>query len=187
MGRVLGHTASDIDLSERTLRRYIGEGMLRARKVGSQVELPPAEDAYLRSHHELLRTLRASFRTERNVRVAVLFGSAATGEDTAGSDIDLLVSLHGDDFGYFAALRRRLAESLGRPVHVVLLEDAQKAPALLADALSEGRAVIDRDGLWQRLLARGDDIRELAARDDARLAAEAASAVAAARARLAAE
>jgi predicted nucleotidyltransferase len=186
MGRVLGHTAASVDLSERTLRRYVGDGFLRARKVGAQLELPPAEEAYLRSHHELLKGLRASFRTERNVRLAALFGSAATGEDTSESDVDLLVSLREDDFGYFAGLRRRLAESLERPVHVVLLEDARRAPALLADVLSEGRVVIDRDDLWKGLLADESDIRRAAASDDERLMAQAASAVAASRARMSA-
>lgn len=117
------------------------------------------------------------------MRLAVLFGSVATGEDTSASDIDLLVALRDDDFSYSANLRRRLAQSLERPVHVVFLEDAQKTPALIADVLAEGRVVIDRDGLWKRLLATGDDIRRRAAEDDARLIAQAASSVAASRAR----
>lgn len=121
---------------------------------------------------------------ERNVRLAVLFGSAATGEDTSESDIDLLVALRDDDISHLAGLRRRLAQGFERPLHLVLLEDAEKTPALLADVLSEGRVVLDRDGLWKSLLADGDDIRRRAAEDDARLIAQAASSVAASRARI---
>src|SRR5918995_7100742 len=93
MGWSLGHTAAAVACSERTLRRYISEGLLRGRALHSRrFELPEREERYVRQHWPLLHGLRAALRTERDVRLAVLFGSTATGEDTERSDVDLLVS-----------------------------------------------------------------------------------------------
>ncbi|HEY7951390.1 MAG TPA: nucleotidyltransferase domain-containing protein, partial [Solirubrobacteraceae bacterium] len=92
MGLVLDTSASELGCSERTLRRYINGGMLRGRRLArGQLELPQAEAAYLRGHWGLLSRLMALLRTERDVRLAVLFGSTATGEDTPVSDVDVLV------------------------------------------------------------------------------------------------
>lgn len=182
MGRVLGHTAAGLEFSERTLRRYVNDGLLRARRVGRQLELPPEEERYLRAHHELLRALRAALRTERKVRLAVLFGSMATGDDTPASDVDLLVALEDERVSYLLSLGARLSDALERDVHVIPLQDAHESPALLADVLEEGRVIIDRDGLWDRLLDERDRIFERAAQRDAELMAAAARSLAAARA-----
>src|SRR5271168_5054942 len=92
MGWVLGGTANRVGCSERTLRRHINGGLLRGRRIaGGQLELSQAEEAYLRGHWTLLSKLMAVLRTERDVRLAVLFGSTATGEDTPVSDVDLLI------------------------------------------------------------------------------------------------
>ena len=50
-----------------------------------------------RTHHwQLLSQLRQMLRTKRGVRLAVLYGSLARGEEDPDSDLDLLVSLAGD-------------------------------------------------------------------------------------------
>lgn len=183
MGRALGHTAAALDFSERTLRRYVNDGLLRARRVGRQVELAPREERYLRSHHELLRALRGTLRTERNVQLAVLFGSTATGEDSKSSDVDLVVSLRDSAPRSLASLRRRLQARLGRRVHLVVLEDAHEAPSLLADVLAEGRVVIDRNGLWPQLTDQLDLVAERAAHADLELMTRAAASLSAARQR----
>jgi predicted nucleotidyltransferase len=54
-----------------------------------------------------------------NVKALYLFGSVVRGEDTPGSDVDILVEFHPDaHVGLFglSRLQRRLAEILGRPV-----------------------------------------------------------------------
>ena len=185
MGRALGHTAAAVDFSERTLRRYINDGLLKARRVGGQVELAPREELYLRSHHELLRTLRATLRTERNVQLAVLFGSTATGEDSDESDVDLMVALHDAGPRSVSSLRRRLQSGLNRRVHLVVLDDALEAPSLLADVVAEGRVVIDRDARWPRLIGERDLIAKRAAQADSELMAKAAASLSAARQRAA--
>jgi predicted nucleotidyltransferase len=101
------------------------------------------------------------------VRLAALYGSAATGEDTERSDIDLLVALDRDSESAFAGLHRRLQDSFGRPVHLVRLDDARQSSSLLADVLDEGRVLIDRDGVWPALQAQTSTITALASQEEA--------------------
>jgi predicted nucleotidyltransferase len=185
MGQALGHTADKLGCSERTLRRYIGEGLLRGRRVAHRgIELSAEEARYLSGHWALLHTLKGALRTERDVRLAVLFGSTAVGEDQPDSDVDVLIAHRRPGSRALVGLKARLRRVLHRPVHVVSLEQAQDSPSLLADVLQEGRPLIDRDGLWNDLSARADDILARAAREDSGLAASALDAVAEARARL---
>jgi predicted nucleotidyltransferase len=168
MGRALGHTASELACSERTLRRYINDGVLRGRALEThRFELPEAEAAYVRRHWALLRTLRAALRTERNVRLAVLFGSMATGADGEASDVDVFVVLADDTYPAPARLQRRLEAALGRRVQVVLARDVGRSPSLLANVLDDGRVLIDRDRLWLDFEAQRDATYALAAREQA--------------------
>ena len=168
MGRPLAQTAETLSCSERTLRRYINAGLLRGRRLDRhQYELPEQEERYAREHWKLLHALRAAVRTERDLRLAVLFGSTATGEDDERSDVDLLIGHRNDDPRALAALRRRLSDALGRRVHVIRIEAASQSPNLLADALIEGRVIVDRDGLWPELQANRADILVQAADEDA--------------------
>jgi predicted nucleotidyltransferase len=132
MGQLLGHTADELGCSERTLRRYVGDGLLRGRRVASRgIELSTEEARYLSSHWALLHTLKGALRTERNVRLAVLFGSTAVGEDQPDSDIDVLIAHRRSGPRPLTGLRSRLRQILDRPVHIVSLEQAQDAPSLL--------------------------------------------------------
>jgi predicted nucleotidyltransferase len=185
MGRALAETAQALDCSERTLRRYINDGLLRGRRLHRlRFELPPPEERYARSHWRLLHGLRAALRTERDVRLAVLFGSAATGEDREGSDVDLLVVHRREDELALAASSRRLSDSLERRLHLVRLQDARSSAALLADVLTEGRVVVDRDDLWPALQDERAHVLELAAREDERTLALAHAAADASRERV---
>jgi predicted nucleotidyltransferase len=186
MSLVLNESAARLGCSERTLRRYIAGGLLRGRRVArGQLELSHAEEAYLRGHWTLLSKLMAALRTERDVRLAVLFGSTATGEDTPISDVDLLVVHRRPEWTAQAGLRLRLRRSLGIPVDIVTLEQAEAQPSLLADILREGRVLVDRDGLWGVLRQRYEEILVAGAREDELTMAAAHAAVAAAEERLA--
>jgi predicted nucleotidyltransferase len=109
------------------------------------------EEAYLRAHWPLLRALRDALRTEPNVRLAILFGSQATGAATARSDVDLLVALADGSASRVAELAGRVERRVGRTVQFVRLEDAERSPLLLADVLERGRVLVDREGHWQEL------------------------------------
>jgi uncharacterized protein len=186
MGLALDASANELGCSERTLRRYINGGLLHGRLiVRGQLELSQAERAYLRGHWGLLSKLMEALRTERDVRLAVLFGSTATGEDTPVSDVDLLIVHRRSEWRAQAGLQVRLRRALGTPVDVVTLEQAESQPALLADVLREGRVLIDRDDLWEALQQRRAEIAAAGAREDELTMTRARETLAAARERLA--
>jgi predicted nucleotidyltransferase len=111
------------------------------------------EETYLRRHWPLLSALRRALRTEPNVRLAVLFGSFATGAEAAGSDLDLLVALSNPSAAAVASLSSRLGDRVGCDVQVVRLQEAERSPALMVEVLASGRVLVDRDRLWPMLKA----------------------------------
>jgi predicted nucleotidyltransferase len=187
MSEALSRSSKRLGCSERTLRRYVNEGLLRGRRVARrQLELSHTEEAYLMSHWDLLNRLRKALRTERSVRLAVLFGSTATGDDEPFSDVDLLIVHRTPGTRALAGLKVRLRGSLERPVDVVGLEQAETMPTLLADILREGRVLVDRDGLWESLRGRQPEVIAAATDEERTTARRARRTVAAARERIAA-
>lgn len=159
--------ARHLDVPERTLRRAAAEGLVHGHRASARrYETSLREEAYLRRQWPLLRSLRDTLRTEPNVRLAVLFGSQATGRGTQRSDIDLLVALADASATRVAQLTGRLERRLARDVQLVRLQDAEAAPALMADALEHGRVLVDRDGGWPRLKSREATWRRRAASSD---------------------
>ncbi len=144
--------ADQVGASERTLRRALNQGALRAeRPTPRRLTISATEKQYVRRSWSLLAALRAALRTEPNVRFALLFGSAACGEDTPHSDLDLLVEMRDPALERVVDLGTKLEELLGRRVDIVLLEDAERNPRLLGDAVANGRVLVDREGLWTKL------------------------------------
>jgi len=185
MSLALAETAAALHCDERTLRRYADIGLLRSeRGPRRELRLPHSEEIYLRQHWEVLHGLREAIRTEHSVRLAVLFGSTATGEDLPQSDVDLLVEHATGDLGQIVELQRRLRRRTGRAIHLVSLDDAARSPLLLADVLREGRVIVDRDGSWQRLEESRRRVQREAATEEAATRAAAQRAVADARRRL---
>lgn len=170
---VLHEVAEEIGAHERTLRRGLSEGLLRGRRPTARtVELASGEVTYLRGYWPLLAALRATLRSERTVRLAVLIGSAARGALRDGSDVDLLVELADADWRVQDRLRERLARAARRPVDLVALQAAQEDPLLLDAALRDGRVLVDRDGRWPTLLAGRAEVARAAARAGGELRAE---------------
>ena len=161
--RELAALAADLGTTDRTLRRAIAEGLIHAeRPTPRTVELTPRERVYLRRYWSRLAQLRSALRTEPNVETAVLFGSVARGTDHSGSDVDLLVSLRRDTPLAAAALAARLDRKIGASVQVTRLAAAQESPVLLAEALRDGRLLVERGGNWQRLRRRERQITRIA-------------------------
>jgi predicted nucleotidyltransferase len=167
-GRVglIQELAIDLDAEERTLRRAASQGTLRCRRSAPRrLRLAAGEREYLRDHWKLLAKLRRALRTERRVRLAVLYGSVARGNEDAGSDLDLLVSFAGSRPSDAFELATRLQRLIGRRVDVARLERVEAdAPLLLDRVLAEGRVLVDRGGHWQRLGERRSAIRARARR-----------------------
>lgn len=163
----LSRIAREVGVNERTLRRAVNQGALHARRPSPRtLDLPLSERRYVWRSWSLLSRLRSALRTERNVRFALLFGSAATGADTPASDVDVLVDLRDPSLERLADLGAKLEAALGRPVDVIRLQDAEADPSFLAGVVSEGRALVDREGLWSRLQRREAALRRRGARQD---------------------
>ena len=159
----LAQLADELNVNERTLRRAIGEGSLRAtRRSPRTLELSIAERGYIRHAWALISALRQALRTEHNVRFALLFGSVARGTDAPESDVDLLVALRDASLDRVVDLEAKLSAATGRRVQIVRLEDAEAQPAFLAELTAVGRVLVDRDGAWTHLGGRGSRLRKQA-------------------------
>jgi predicted nucleotidyltransferase len=163
--------AAELQTTDRTLRRAVAQGLLRAERPSPRtLDVSLAERVYLRRSWPLLSSLREALRTEPHVSFAVLFGSRARGEGSDTSDVDLLVALRkGADRWVLAD---RLSERVGVDVQIVDLEDALQAPLLLAEAVREGRVLVDRNAVWPSLMCRLPRLERDAARERARIAEE---------------
>jgi predicted nucleotidyltransferase len=142
-------------------------------------EFVPGEREYLRGHWELLAGLRQALRTERRVRLAVLYGSTARGDDDSGSDLDLLVAFADDRPADSFELALRLERVAGRRVDIAELKRVEAtAPLLLDRVLDEGRVLVDRSGGWRQLCERRRAIHARARRAYLRQMAGARQAIA---------
>lgn len=172
MSTISQELARELQISGRTLRRAVRLGALRGTVAPSGTILPVGERAYARRSWHLIAALRSALRTEPNVRFALLFGSAARGDDGDASDADLIVDLEDSSLERLADLAIKLGSSIDRPVDIARLSDASTDPAFLADAITEGRVLVDRDSRWNRLQAREPSLRRAGERRyDARLRA----------------
>jgi predicted nucleotidyltransferase len=163
--------AREVGVHERTLRRAVAEGSVRADRPSPRtLKMSLSEREYVRRSWKLLSALRTALRTEHNVRFALLFGSAARGTDAPGSDADVLVSLRDPDLGRIVELSAKLTAATGRRVDVIRLEDAQGEPSFLADVIADGRVLVDREGLWSRLRSREASLRRAGRRTEAQRA-----------------
>jgi predicted nucleotidyltransferase len=157
--------AHQIGANERTLRRAINEGTLRAvRPTPRKLKLDAAEKQYLRRSWTLLAALRKALRTEQNVRFALLFGSATRKEDSEVSDVDLIVEMRDSSSIRIVDLELKLEALLGRRVDVLTLEDARLNPVLLAEAAAEGRTIVDREAHWAQLSSEAEILDRRAGR-----------------------
>lgn len=157
--------ARDVGVHERTLRRAVTEGSVRAlRPTARTLTMPMCERRYTRRRWPLLSALRGALRTEPNVRFALLVGSMAAGRDTPTSDVDLLVDLRDASLDRLLDLSSKLASLVGRPVDVHRLEDVEADPSMFATALADGRVLVDREGRWPRLQEQRSSVERNSAR-----------------------
>lgn len=159
----LQQLADELQTSDRTLRRAVSEGLIRAERPSPRkVDLPLRERRYLRSVWPLLAQLREVLRTEPKVSLAVLFGSHARGDASRQSDVDLMMAFRSEvDTRELAS---RLSGRLQREVQVVTLDDVKKTPLLFREVLRDGRVLIDRDDLWPTLMKQSRNVDRAATR-----------------------
>jgi predicted nucleotidyltransferase len=156
--------ADELGVDGRTLRRAAADGTIRYERASARRQrVSEDERRYLGEHWQLLSALRSALRTEPNVRLAVLYGSAARGDDVADSDVDLLVSLCEDRADAAVKLAVRVERAIGRDVDVARLNRVRDtAPLLLLQAIDEGRLVLDRDEEWSDLKTDRSEIAQRA-------------------------
>lgn len=170
--------AEQVGVSERTLRRAVNQGTLRAKRSGPRtLELSLSERVYVRRSWSLISVLRAALRTEPNVRFALLFGSAARGTDTPGGDVDVLVDLRDSSLDRLIDVQEKLASAVDRHLDIVRLADAEAEPALLAEAVADGRVLVDRVGLWPTLCRRESRLRRRGGEREVQRAQDALAAI----------
>ena len=87
------------------------------------------------------------------VRLAVLFGSAARGRTTRGSDLDVGVLLEPEAATTLWEIEGTLGEAMRRPVDLI---DLRRAPPLLRFEIArDGRVLLERqEGDWKRFKVR---------------------------------
>jgi predicted nucleotidyltransferase len=169
--------AEELHTTDRTLRRAVQQGLIRASRPSPRsVDISLAERSYLREAWSFLSQMREALRTEPAVSLAVLFGSRSRGRQDPDSDVDLLVRMRGDrDPRHLAS---RLSDRLGVRVDVVRLDDALNAPLLIAEVVREGRVLVDRDGVWPSFASEQQRFDRAAARERRRASREFADAFA---------
>lgn len=145
--------APSLGVSDRTLRRAASRGTIRCLRTSERrLELPVEEALYLGKRWPLLQALISGLRTIPDVRLAVLFGSVARGDEHERSDLDILVRFADPTLRARGRLLRRLEATIPGAVQIVSLDDVNAL--LLADVLRDGRVLVDRDGDWPRLRRR---------------------------------
>src|SRR5687767_3606086 len=116
---VLDDLARELGLSERTLRRAVASGTIRAERPSPRrLRLTEEEREWVVGHWPTVARLREELRTEPSVRLAVLFGSSARGREHRRSDLDLLVELDSPSRDRLARLEERLSTGTGRKVQL---------------------------------------------------------------------
>jgi predicted nucleotidyltransferase len=148
--------ASAIGADERTVRRALDRGAIRAERVSPRrIAISDDELDYLRANWSRLQGLQRALRTEPNVAAAILFGSLARGTSVDSiSDVDILVELRTDTPLEAARLEERLSDRLGQEVQVVRATATADAPDFLLNVIEDGRPLVDRSGAWNRLKKR---------------------------------
>ena len=98
-----------------------------------------------------IEKLRSVLEAMSDVRLAVLFGSAATRVLGKRSDLDIGLSLERDDI-ILSSIAANLERAAGRPVDLVLLDTAP--PLLRFEIARDGLALVERERhLWAEFRA----------------------------------
>ena len=90
--------------------------------------------------------LREVLDREPDLLYAVVFGSAARGESRSDSDVDVAIELRSGaarDVNVIGRLTARLESAAGRPIDLVLMDEAP--PPLAYRVFRDGHVLIERD------------------------------------------
>jgi predicted nucleotidyltransferase len=101
----------------------------------------------------LTQAILAAIDTQPGIRLAILFGSLAVGQERADSDLDLAVDFgHRLTTGEKLSLMNELAKRTGRPVDLVDLYVVGEP--LLGQILRHGKRLLGRETCYADLIRR---------------------------------
>jgi len=105
-------------------------------------------------HNPILESaIRATLTAHGGVRLAILFGSMATGKGRPDSDVDLAIDAgHVLDVETRMALIGKLAEATGRPID--LLDLRSVGEPLLGQIIKHGKRLFGEDAIYAELIKR---------------------------------
>lgn len=133
---------------QREVARLAGSGLLTMEQLGNQKRYRANPDCPI--HDELAGIVRKTFGLANPLREALqpmaeaitaafVYGSVAKGQDTARSDIDLMLISESLTYGEVMAALHPVAEQLGRTINPTLY-----SPAELKQRLASGNSFITR-------------------------------------------
>lgn len=119
--------------------------------MARQCQAVGVHEGYTAAVSPSIEAVRAALTAEPDVRLCVLFGSAARNELEPRSDLD--VAVIGIASSRLGALEATLARAAGRPVDLVALETAP--PLLRFEVARDGKVLIERSPYaWSDFRAR---------------------------------
>lgn len=133
---------------QREVARLAGSGLLNMAQVGNQKRYRANPQSPI--HDELATIVRKTFGLAAPLREALLpiadaitaafvFGSVAKGQDTASSDIDLMLISESLSYGEVMAALHPVAEQLGRTINPTLY-----SPVELQQRIANGNSFVTR-------------------------------------------
>jgi predicted nucleotidyltransferase len=101
----------------------------------------------LKMNKKIKNKIRSVLENDRNIIVAVLFGSAAGNKTRYGSDIDIAIYFNSEpELNEIGELNLKLEEAAGANVDLVQLNNLDKLnPVLAYTVLSEGILIVNKD------------------------------------------
>lgn len=151
---------------KRELERMQASGLLTVERIGNQNHYQANHDNPI--YHELLGIVRKTFGIADVIRavlapvfeqidLAFIYGSIAKGEDSASSDIDLLVITKSLAYTDLMAVLTDAEQALGRPINPSIYTTGQ-----IKEKLEQKNAFLTRVMEQPKLWVKGDedDIKE---------------------------
>jgi predicted nucleotidyltransferase len=145
---------------KRELERMQASGLLRVERIGNQTHYQANEDCPV--YPELLAIVRKTFGVvdviktalkplDAQIILAFVYGSVARAEDTATSDIDLLVVANDLAYAEIMELLADSEQSLGRPINPTIYRSDQ-----ITERLKQENAFLTRVMEQPKLWIKGD-------------------------------
>ena len=152
---------------QRELDRMQAAGLLTVKHIGNQIHYQVNKESPI--YPELLRIVRKTFgmvevikgslqHLDAQIDLAFIYGSIAKHEDTASSDIDLMVVTESLAYAELMKALSRAEEAIGRPINPTIY-NMEQLEGKLRDKKAFVEKVMEQPKLW--IKGCDDDIRAI--------------------------